>query len=132
MKGEIMSKESAKRLKIKCKNGKRKFLYRHTIELIIGYELPQKSVIHHVDGDGLNNSNNNLVVCQDENYHRLLHKRSRAYKECGHANWIKCEVCKKYDDQQNMYIRPELIQGYHSECINEYHKLLRLHKKSHR
>jgi len=78
--------------------------------------------VHHVDEDRENNKRNNLVVCEDDAYHFLLHRRMRALKACGHVSWIKCDFCKQYDDPKNMYIRPNGRQGHHRECLREYRK----------
>jgi hypothetical protein len=71
--------------------------------------------VHHADGDRSNNSPGNLVVCQDNAYHQLLHKRMRARETCGHADWLKCFVCKEYDDPANLNGR-----GDHRECRARY------------
>lgn len=41
----------------------------------MGKKLDSKHPVHHVDGDVKNNSNNNLVVCEDAGYHYLLHRK---------------------------------------------------------
>jgi hypothetical protein len=81
--------------------------------------LPEGAVVHHVDENGLNNKNNNLVICENESYHKLLHKRKRAFDSCGHANWIRCSFCKQYDAKENMYLFKE-DSGYHRQCANKY------------
>lgn len=45
-------------------------------EKALGKQLPKGAVVHHVDGNGTNNDTNNLVICQDQNYHLLLHRRA--------------------------------------------------------
>ncbi|OPY83161.1 MAG: hypothetical protein A4E71_02916 [Smithella sp. PtaU1.Bin162] len=87
-------------------------------ENAFGKPLPIHAVIHHVDGNKANNSPSNLVICQDDNYHRFIHKRMRAYEACGHADWVKCTVCKQYDLPDNLYIRPGDGIGYHLKCRN--------------
>ena len=63
-----------------------------------GGPLPPTAVIHHHDRVRSNNANNNLVICQDQAYHLLLHMRLRALENCGHADWRKCPICKVYTD----------------------------------
>ncbi len=65
-------------------------------EAALGFYLPEKSVIHHIDGNPLNNSNSNLVICQDQGYHHLLHCRQRALAGCGDANKRYCSICNEW------------------------------------
>lgn len=87
-------------------------------ERVLEKFLPEGAIVHHVDGNRSNNVNSNLVVCQDRAYHSLIHSRMRAKKECGHADWLKCPYCKKYDDQKNMSLVGRA--HYHKECRNKY------------
>lgn len=93
-------------------------------EKVLGKPLPLEAVIHHVNGRKMPNINSNLVICENENYHRFLHKRTRAYQGCRQARWVKCTVCKQYDDPVNLYIRHDGI-GYHRKCKNIRNKLNR-------
>ena len=58
-------------------NGKSKLRHREIAERVLGKPLPKGVEVHHVDEDKSNDSNDNLVICQDRAYHRLLHKRRR-------------------------------------------------------
>ena len=93
----------------------------------VGHALPDGAVVHHVDEVPDNNSPKNLVVCQDQSYHMLLHMRMRALAACGNANWRKCKFCKQYDDPANLFVRS--YRAYHSRCANEYQREQR--KKRH-
>lgn len=98
---------------------------RVVVEKILGRILNSKVIIHHIDKDGWNNSNNNLVVCPDQAYHKLLHKREDALIACGNPNWRKCSFCKLYDDPKAM-MRGGAHQGTehfrHHLCQNNYNK----------
>lgn len=69
-------------------------------ERALGKLLPPKSVVHH-------HTTNQLVICQDQKYHLLLHRRAKALSECCYANWRKCKRCHQYDAQQ-ICVRPDI------------------------
>lgn len=71
-------------------------------ERVLGRRLPRGAQVHHVDNDGRNNHHDNLVICPDASYHRLLHTRQAALDACGDANWRKCGICSEYGDPQEM------------------------------
>jgi hypothetical protein len=91
-------------------------------EKVLGKYLPTLAAIHHVDGNRSNNVNKNLVICENNAYHQLLHKRTNAYNACGHASWEKCQHCKQYDKPEN------LVHGkrtkFHKECERIYRREL--------
>jgi hypothetical protein len=94
-------------------------------EKAIGKSLPDKAVVHHVDKNRSNN-NRNLVICEDNAYHQLLHQRQKAYEHCGNPKWRRCTYCKKWDDPQNMYTISS--QAYHRQCARERRLLCNLAK----
>jgi len=96
------------------------YVFEHIViaEKALGKSLPQKVDIHHVDGNRANNTNSNLVVCENRAYHALLHRRTRALQVCGNPNWRKCLYCKKWDDPENMYCNGHY--AYHRFCKNKY------------
>ena len=91
------------------------------VEKITGLKIKKPIEIHHVDGDSMNDSPSNFVVCENSAYHNFLHKRKRAYDACGHAGWLKCPFCKEYDDPKNMYVKG--VTHYHRKCVYEYNKI---------
>jgi hypothetical protein len=90
-------------------------------EKVLGKKLPPKAVVHHVDSDITNNANSNLVICENNKYHLLIHRRTRAYYGCGNASWRKCWLCQQWDDPNNLYISP-YGQAQHRDCKREYDK----------
>lgn len=81
-------------------------------EKALGKTLPPKAVVHH-------HTPKQLVICQDQAYHILLHLRTRALRACGHVNWRKCPFCKEYDDPNKMHNRKRHKrndQFYHQDC----------------
>lgn len=51
----------------------------------LGKPLPIGAVVHHVDGNKSNNKTSNLVICPNDAYHKLLHKREKWY------DWLKLD-----------------------------------------
>ena len=99
-------------------------------EKVLGKQLPPKAEIHHVDENRSNNSNNNLVICENKAYHFFLHRRKRAYDACGHVDWVKCWICKKHDAPERVYIAPNNhLQAHHRECMNKYQQVKRAEAK---
>ena len=80
-------------------------------EKALGKPLPLNAEIHH---HGARNDNFQIVVCEGRAYHFLLHTRTRALRACGHTNWRKCWICKKYDRLENLTISKANV--YHKRC----------------
>ena len=97
--------------------------YLLVVETALGKPVPKTAVVHHVNQNAGDDRNCNLVVCEDENYHRLIHKRQRAYDACGNPNFRKCQICKQYDDPTNLYIHCSGRSPiYHKKCKSELRK----------
>jgi hypothetical protein len=91
------------------RNGWVKLKCRIKIEKLIGRLLKAtEEVHHHTDGT--------LVACESKTYHHLLHQRTRALEACGHANWRKCQYCRKWDDPKNMTVTNH--HAYHNRGGN--------------
>lgn len=86
-------------------------------ENALGKFLPPKAQVHH-------HTRSQLVICEDSGYHKLLHARQRALEACGHADWRKCTVCKRYDSIKNLG-GVHRRGPYHHKCKNDYQKELR-------
>lgn len=97
-------------------------------ERALGHSLLPGAIIHHVDGNMANNANSNLVICQDQAYHLLLHTRTRALRACGNANYRFCCYCKRWDDPQNMriYTWGQSSTAKHQKCSNDHCRAYRL------
>jgi hypothetical protein len=61
--------------------GKWEYEHRLVAEKVLGKPLPPGAVVHHIDGDNMNNHPSNLVICPDQGYHRLIHTRMKAYED---------------------------------------------------
>lgn len=102
-------------IKVQTPTGQR---YEHIVmsELILGKALPSTAVVHHVNERKDDNRPDNFVVCQDESYHQLLHKRMRALRGCGDTHGLQCSRCKKYDSPHHLTFQP-CGQAVHSTCL---------------
>lgn len=80
-------------------------------EKALGKFLNPKHPVHH-------HTDTQLVICENNGYHRIIHQRTRAYEACGHANWLKCKFCKQYDDPKNL--RNNSAGIYHNSCHYDY------------
>jgi len=109
----------------------RNYVMEHIIivEKVLGYFLPERVEIHHINERRGDNKHDNLVVCQNVLYHRLLHKRMRARKVCGYATWKKCVFCKTWDDPINLFINSQGT-AYHVKCERESQRLRRINKEA--
>jgi len=71
-------------------------LSRFIVECLLGKALSTKAVVHHINEDTLDDQTKNLVVCENNSYHYLLHQRTEAYRATGNANSRRCEICKEW------------------------------------
>ena len=94
------------------------YVYEHVIaaEKVLGKSPPKGVIVHHVDEDPSNNQNNNLVICQDQTYHLLLHSRRDALLACGNPDWRRCTICKEYGDPTKMVKANGKGVPCHLEC----------------
>ena len=49
--------------------------HRLVMEVYIGRFLEKQEVVHHIDHNKLNNDTNNLILCENQKEHNLLHKK---------------------------------------------------------
>lgn len=89
-------------------------------ERALGRTIPLKAIIHHVNEDGTNNAGNNLVICENARYHKLIHQRMRALRACGNVHWRRCHHCRAYDTLNNLLKRQN--RYIHRLCRNWLHK----------
>jgi hypothetical protein len=105
-----------------AQNGRARKLHTIIAEKAFGGPLPAGAVVHHLDENSHNNNPTNLVICPDQAYHMLIHRRARALRESGNANWLRCQFCKRHDDPASITWNSASSSGHHKACRSEYLK----------
>ena len=104
------------------KDKKKSQEHRLVAEAVLGKPLPPGAEVHHINGDKQDNRPENLVVCPDKAYHKLLHVRADAMDACGNPNYRKCPFCKQYGDPAAMKHNKSSRYFYHAACSAEYER----------
>lgn len=87
-------------------------------ERVLGRRLPAGAVVHHVDGNPVNNEPSNLVICPSQAYHKMLHVRQRSLELTGSPDNLPCHICKRWDAPENLYMRKSKPGQWHRSCAN--------------
>jgi hypothetical protein len=70
-------------------------LHRVIAARALGRPLPATAIVHHANGDKHDNASSNLVICENADYHALLHRRMRVVRAGGNPNTQTiCSRCK--------------------------------------
>lgn len=91
--------------------------YVHIVEKILGRRLPETAVIHHLNGNRRDNRPSNLVICNDQSHHLLLHARARIVNAGGNPNTDKiCSRCKEVKNKADFHAAPAKNDGRRCYC----------------
>ena len=72
------------------------------VERLTGVRVVRPMEIHHVNGNSRDNRPENLVLCPNGNYHKLLHQRQKALDAGFPAHFRICKACHSLDDPAKM------------------------------
>lgn len=86
-------------------------------EKALGHYLPPKAVVHHINEIKNDNHPQNLVVCQNDAYHRCLHLRINRKRELGSPNLKRCSLCKEIKPLSNFPVNTRAVDGRSYKCF---------------
>lgn len=86
------------------------------MEKRLGRYLTANEIVHHRDGNRMNNRIGNLQLFASHAEHMNEHRKLRAFAACGNRDWLVCRLCGHYDDPNNMRVR-QRGQGLSAEHV---------------
>ena len=82
-----------------------------------GTYLPDHAIVHHHDGNGENNAAANLVICESQAYHMILHQRQNMFTiGCNPDLQKKCSTCREVKWKFEFTNNSSTWDGKHPEC----------------
>lgn len=84
----------------------------------LGKPLPPGVVVHHINEIRRDNAHRNLVICQDQAYHLLLHARARTVRAGGNPSTEKVcgGGCGRVRPKTEFYPSPRAFDGLRPIC----------------
>lgn len=91
--------------------------HRLVAERALGKVLRRSAKVHHVDNDRDNNAHCNLVICESQAYHNLLHARARIQRHGGDPNADKiCGTCQEVKSKIEFNRNRTKPDGFGTRC----------------
>ncbi len=91
------------------------YIHRQRAVIALGKPLPKGAVVHHADGS--TSATAQLVICQDNAYHRLLHMRMRVKDAGGDPNTdAVCGQCRTAQPLSAFAPAPAVSTGHSNIC----------------
>lgn len=86
-------------------------------EKALGKPLPPSAVVHHFNGNPRDNRPENLVICEDNAYHRILHRRQLVVDAGGDPNTqhfcVDCKRAKGFHEFRRRVMRCDIcVEGW--------------------
>lgn len=113
--------------KAKKINGKRVDEHRLVMEKHLGRKLKSSEVVHHIDGDGMNNKLSNLMLFPTKSAHSKYHMTIGDYKLKNGSNkkklWndlLECQKCKIHFPLRMFVKNPKAHLGVEGRCKDCY------------
>ena len=86
-------------------------------ERAVGRRLPKDAQVHHLDGDTHNNAPRNLVICENDAFHKLLHTRARIVSAGGDPNTQQiCDKCRVLKFLSGFALSRNRASGRQTRC----------------
>jgi len=115
------------------------YVHEHIVvaEKALGRNISVNNPVHHHDGDSHNNDSSNLVICESNAYHKLLHARARSFKATGNVHSKRCHMCGEWKDISDFYTNTErckkcntiYMKKYRMRCRDKYNEYQRNYRK---
>ena len=106
-------------------------IHRVRAERALGKSLPPEAVVHHADGSKGDDSQ--LVICQDQAYHLLLHARMSVVSRGGNPNTEKiCHTCQVLQPKSAFCRNQSEGDGLNGQCRSCKAQYDREHPRSRR
>lgn len=91
--------------------------HRLIVERALGHILRRSAPVHHWNEIKTDNRRSNLVACQDDAYHKLLHARMRTLRAGGNPHHAKlCQRCATVKPKADFSRQRSRQDGLQSTC----------------